>query len=82
MRLFGWNLEELLNTGAWDFKSDSDENENENEESKSDGSSNDCDTSGSNEPINKSDDSDTDTEIVNYETRTNRYGRKNWWLEQ
>ena len=36
----------------------------------------DSDTSGDNEPIYKSDDSDTDTETVNYETRTNRYGRK------
>ena len=59
-------------------KADSDDHEIENqrEDSESDGSSNDCDTSGDNEPIHKSDDSDTDIETANYETRTNRYGHE------
>ena len=56
--------------------SDEHEKENENEDPESDGSSNDCDTSGDNEPIHKSDDSDTDIETANYETRTNRYGHE------
>ena len=56
--------------------SDDHEIENQREDSESDGSSNDCDTSGDNEPIHKSDDSDTDIETANYETRTNDMGMK------